>query len=259
MHELRTGSFLPCVTAQATLICGISLIFGAYRFPSKGGFNNSFQRPLVSPVFGPSDMDIYMYIYIYIHIYTYTELVLSAHTIQLSVRSLRNSNRGSFVAPLKCSCAIAPTMSTEPLQHLTEQSAGVGAWMLKVIEEPQEENYTWNKSGKSGVGRKLSCVLVSEDHTQYCGGVYKKQGKEPQATQNYKQAVTKYKKGTVWKVSKVSLAKQDPKYLGCSCKVLIDMNTSTFQPVLQSTVKMPNQAAPPHDLATLLQCAGGKS
>ena len=149
-------------------------------------------------------------------------------------------------------------MSTEPLQHLTEQSAGVGSWMLKVIEEPQEEDYTWNKSGKSGVGRKLSCVLVSEDHTQYCEGVYKKQGKEPQATQNYKQAVTKYKNGIVWKVSKVSLAKQDPKYLGCSCKVLIDMNTSTFQPVLQSTVKMPNQAAPPHDLATLLQCAKGQ-
>ena len=63
----------------------------------------------------------------------------------------------------------------------------------------------------------------------------------------------------MWKVSKVSLAKQDSKYLGCSCKVLIDMNTSSFQPVLQSTVKMPMEAAPPEDLATLLSCPEGQN
>ena len=62
----------------------------------------------------------------------------------------------------------------------------------------------------------------------------------------------------MWKVSKVSLAKQNSKCLGCSCKVVIDMNTSTFQPVLQSTVKMPTQAAPPEDLATLLSCPVGQ-
>ena len=62
----------------------------------------------------------------------------------------------------------------------------------------------------------------------------------------------------MWKVSKVSLAKQNSKHFGCSCKVLIDMNTSTFHPVLQSTVKMPAQAAPPEDLATLLRCPEGQ-
>ena len=69
-------------------------------------------------------------------------------------------------------------------------------------------------------------------------------GKEPNATENFERAKKKFKRGIVWKVSKVSLAKQNSKHLGCSCKVLIDMNTSTFQPVLQSTVKMPTQATP---------------
>ena len=36
------------------------------------------------------------------------------------------------------------------------------------------------------------------------------------------------------------------------------MNTSSFQPVLQSTVKMPLQAAPADDLETLLQCPQGQ-
>ena len=54
------------------------------------------------------------------------------------------------------------------------------------------------------------------------------------------------------------MAKQNPKYLGCSCKVLIKMNTSTFQSVRQSTVQMPTEAAPPEDLATLLSCPEGQ-
>ena len=55
-------------------------------------------------------------------------------------------------------------------------------------------------------------------------------------------------------VNKISLAKTEPKFLGCSHKVAIDLNESNFQPVLQSTVKMPKQATPPEDLRTLLKC-----
>ena len=36
------------------------------------------------------------------------------------------------------------------------------------------------------------------------------------------------------------------------------MSTSTFQPVLQSTVKMPTKPTPPDDLATLLKCPEGQ-
>ena len=149
---------------------------------------------------------------------------------------------------------VAPTMATQPLQHLTQQSAYVGAWMLKVAMDPQVIEYNWIKSGKTMEGRKLEFVLVSEDSTKYCQGLYKRMGKEPKASQEFDAAKTKFQKGTIWKVSKVSVAKQSQKYLGCSCKIVIDMNISRFEAVLQSTVTMPRQATPPEDLATLLDC-----
>ena len=83
-------------------------------------------------------------------------------------------------------------MDTEPLQHLTEQSAGICKWMLQVVGEPRDTEYTWNKAGASGKGRKLECVLVSEDETQYCEGVIRKFGKEPQATEKFEDAEKKY-------------------------------------------------------------------
>ena len=97
-------------------------------------------------------------------------------------------------------------MDTEPLQHLTEQSAGVGCWMLKLVNEARESEYKWNKGNNSGTGRKLEYVLVSEDGAQYCEGVYKKIGKEPKATHDFDKAKTKFKKGTTWRVSKAALA-----------------------------------------------------
>ena len=149
-------------------------------------------------------------------------------------------------------------MDTEPLQTLTEQSGGVGRWLLTVVMPPQEVTYKWNRGGKSGEAKKLQYLLVSEDGAQYCEGSYRRIGKEPKATDDYNKAKQKFKKGTIWTVCKVSLAKQDTRYLGCSCKLVIDMNTSSFQPVLQSTVKMPLQAAPADDLETLLQCPQGQ-
>ena len=79
-------------------------------------------------------------------------------------------------------------METEPLQHLTEQSAGVGNWMLTVVSDSKEEEYRWTKGSASGTGRKIEYVLVSKDITQYCQGIYKKTGKEPTATQKLEEA-----------------------------------------------------------------------
>ena len=149
-------------------------------------------------------------------------------------------------------------MDAEPLQNLTEQSGGVGRWLVTVVMPPREVIYSWNKGGRSGEGKKLQYLLVSQDGAQYCEGSYRRIGKEPKATDDYNKAKQKFKKGTIWTVSKVSLTKQDTRFLGCSCKVVIDMNTSSFQPVLQSTVKMPAQAAPADDLETLLQCPQGQ-
>ena len=149
-------------------------------------------------------------------------------------------------------------MDAEPLQTLTEQSGGVGRWLLTVVMPPKEVIYNWNRGGKSGEGKKLQYLLVSEDGAQYCEGSYRRIGKEPKATDDYNKAKQKFKKGTMWTVCRVSLTKQDTRYLGCSCKLVIDMNTSSFQPVLQSTVKMPLQAAPADDLETLLICPQGQ-
>ena len=149
-------------------------------------------------------------------------------------------------------------MATEPLRALTEQSAGVGAWLVRVATEPEDSLYTWQKQGRSGKGRKFGLLLVSQDSEEYCKGTFKRMGKEPKATQDFNAAKEKFKKMTTWKMRKVSLAKQDPRYLGTSCKVVIDMNTSTFEPVLQSTVKMPRQPTPPEDLNTLLKCPEGQ-
>ena len=89
-------------------------------------------------------------------------------------------------------------------------------------------------------------------------GQFRKKGREPTATREFNAAVEQIKKGTIWKVNKISLAKKDRTYLGCSHKVLIDMNASNFQPVLQSTVKMPEVATPPENLNTLLRCSHGQ-
>ena len=105
-------------------------------------------------------------------------------------------------------------MTTEPLHHLTEQSAGVGTWMVKVAMEPCEVTYSWTKANRTNTGRKLEFVLVSDDATKYCQGVYQRRGKEPKATEDFEAAKRKFLKGTIWKVSKVSLAKQHPKYMG---------------------------------------------
>ena len=154
--------------------------------------------------------------------------------------------------------SIASSMATEPLQNLTEQSAGVGTWLLSVVNVPRSVEYTWTKGSSSGTSKKLECLLVSEDSTQYCLGRYTRKGKEPVASQNFKAAEAKFKKGSVWKVKKITLVKTNTQYIACSHKVVIDMNMSNFQPVLQSTVPMPIQATPPEDLFSLLQCPPGQ-
>ena len=94
-------------------------------------------------------------------------------------------------------------MEAEPLQNLTEQSAGVGRWLLTCTMAPQDIKYNWNKGGRSGEGRKLQWQLVSEDGTQYCEGSYTRRGKEPKATELFDAAKNKFKKCTTWAVSKV--------------------------------------------------------
>ena len=82
-------------------------------------------------------------------------------------------------------CATASRMATEPLQNLTEQSAGVGVWLLSVASGPRPVEYTWTKASQTGTDKKFGCLLVSDESTQHCIGVYKRKGKEPDATKNF--------------------------------------------------------------------------
>ena len=76
-------------------------------------------------------------------------------------------------------------MSAEPLQNLTEQSGGIGRWQLTVVMPSREHTYSWSKGGKSGEGKRLQFLLVSEDGAYYCEGSYRRIGKEPKATEDY--------------------------------------------------------------------------
>ena len=149
-------------------------------------------------------------------------------------------------------------MATDPLQNLTEQSARIGTWLLSVASDPRTDVYSFSKGKGKSEGMKFECLLVSENSEEYCLCQFRRKGKEPAATREFNAAADKFKKGTVWKVNKISLVKKDKTYLACSHKVLIDMNASNFQPVLQSTVKMPGQATPHENLNTLLQCSPGQ-
>ena len=84
-----------------------------------------------------------------------------------SRKAIYKKNRADLNKQYDRSSAVSK-MATEPLSHLTEQSAGVGAWMLKVTADPKDSEYSWSSRGKSGKGRKLEFCFVSEDSTVYC-------------------------------------------------------------------------------------------
>ena len=88
-------------------------------------------------------------------------------------------------------------MDAEPLQNLTEQSGGVGRWLVTVVMPPREIVYKWSKGGKSGEGKRLLYLLVSEDGAQYCEGSYRRIGKEPKATDDFNKAKIKFQKGSI--------------------------------------------------------------
>ena len=149
-------------------------------------------------------------------------------------------------------------METEPLAALSEQSARVGTWRLAVVSEPKAETYTWSKGAGGGEGKKFQVRLVSEESTVYCVGIFRRRGKEPAASKAFDEAKDKFTKGSVWNVNKLTLVKTERKYLGCSHKVVIDLNMSRFEPIFAGFEKMPKQATPPDDLHALLECKAGQ-
>jgi hypothetical protein len=158
-----------------------------------------------------------------------------------------------MISPPLPSPSGAPEHALQSLAELTAQSGKIGQWMLRVCGTPDEHEYKYTYQGKPTTGKVLVCHFVSTVSSQYCLGKFKRKGKEPAASSEFLKAFKKFNDQTIWKVSKVSFTNDKQLYTGSPIKVVIDMNATTFQPVLQSTVAMPVQATPPEELATLLE------
>ena len=149
--------------------------------------------------------------------------------------------------------AAAPTESKSaaehlPLRELTPQSGGIGTWLLQVADAPRvaEYEYTWN--GKSCKGKRFEVTLLSPEAGSYCVGQYKRRGSVKTADSEFDRNVERFKVTTTWCASKVSLAKEKPCYISSPLKLMIDLNSTKMDPVLQSIYTMPSEPTP---LATL--------
>ena len=131
-----------------------------------------------------------------------------------------------------------------PLCELTPQSGGIGSWLFQVGEAPRvrEYEYTWN--GKVGKGKKIEVTLLSPEAGSYCMGQYKRRGPVKIADKEFDHNVERFKVATTWCASKVSLAKEKPSYISSPLKIMIDLNSTKMDPVLQGIHKMPSEPTP---------------
>ena len=138
------------------------------------------------------------------------------------------------------------------LHELNPKSAGVGAWVLKVYKmRVIEYEYTWQ--GAPRKTQKLECMLVAANGS-YCQGVIRSLnrggGVDPAA--ELKQMKQKFQDGTVWRMTKVSLADEKSQYIASSLKKCIDMRQTKCSPVLQGLEKMPPAPAVEEELQSIV-------
>lgn len=144
-------------------------------------------------------------------------------------------------------CRAASQATTQSLAELTTQ---IGEWMLRVCGAPHEQEYRYTSyHGQEGKGKVLICRFVSEDSSQHCLENFKRTANGPEASGRE----NKFQDRSIWKVSKVTLTNDKTLYTVSPIRIVIDMNATTLQLVLQSTTDMPVQATPPEQLATLLE------
>ena len=153
----------------------------------------------------------------------------------------------------------APSESTSaaehlPLRELTPQSGGIGTWLLQVAEEPRVREYEYTWSGKSCKGKRFEMILLSPESGSYCMGQYKRRGPVKTSDKEFDHNVERFKVATTWCASKVSLAKEKPCYISSPLKIMIDLNSTKMDPVLQSIHKMPSEPTPLDTLHTILMC-----
>ena len=99
-------------------------------------------------------------------------------------------------------------LQSTPLAELVGGSAGLCKWRLKVVGEPKEREYKYEKNGKDVEGAAFSITLVSIDPTQYCRGKFTRRGITPKAKASFAEA----KKNQRW--NSVAISKSSIKHQG---------------------------------------------
>ena len=147
-------------------------------------------------------------------------------------------------------------MDSLELHELNAKSAGIGAWVLKVHGmRLTAYEYTWNQKPQKGY--KLECLLVAADGT-YCPGlikaVYRRttDGGSADPVDELKTQMQKFSDGTIWRMTKVTLAAEKGEYIGSPLKKCIDVRKTTCAPILQGIVQMPPAPAPEESLESIL-------
>ena len=145
------------------------------------------------------------------------------------------------------------------LEELNAKSAGIGAWVLKIHGMRWiEYEYTWQRNVQKG--KKLECFLVAQSGI-YCHGVIKTQyshakaggGVDPAA--ELKSMMNKFKDGSIFKLTKVTLADEKAQFIGAPLKICIDLRKTKCAAIL-SKVDMPPAPAPTEELASILGLGG---
>ena len=97
-------------------------------------------------------------------------------------------------------------------------------------------------------GHKLECLLVAADGT-YCPGVIKAlyrrttDGGSADPLVELKTQMQKFSDGTIWRMTKVTLAAEKGEYIGSPLKKSIDVRKTAYAPILQGIVQMPPRAS----------------
>ena len=141
--------------------------------------------------------------------------------------------------------------STQALQELTPATASIGVWCVKVFKDAQVIPYSYTYRGETKHAKKTEVLLLGQESEEYCIGRARK-GNTPKEESALAALAARFKDGTLWKMSKVSLISENKAHLGCSVKVVVDLAKTTFTPMLQSSVPMPVAPAPVELLSGIL-------
>ena len=102
------------------------------------------------------------------------------------------------------------------LAELQPESCGIGEWTLRVHGEPRVLQYEYQQAGNIRSGAKLECTLISTDPPMSCPGMARRGG--PKGKAQFQRAAEAFKSGTIWKSSKITVAKEKPIYVSAPAK-----------------------------------------